>query len=164
MTSFVDWTTLFINYLKLLSFKPQKAHQHSLNEVAMNKINQNFQIAIASLVGLITLTIVQIMALFAKVEPHPPDFVGPFLGAVAALGLICLVLVYGRNRVGIAISIFFSVLNIPNVGLHKLWIHPAANVLWPIIILGSVLIVTLFVFSIILWKKERLDSNQLELA
>jgi hypothetical protein len=64
----------------------------------MNKIDQNFQIVLASLVGLITLTIIQLMALFAKVEPHPPDFVGPFLGAVTALGLVCLVLVYGRNR------------------------------------------------------------------
>ncbi len=160
MTSFVDWTILFINYVKLFSFKLQKAHQHSLKEVVMNKVNQNFQIALASLVGLIALTIVQLMALFAKVEPHPPDFVGPFLGAVAALGLVCLVLLYGRNRVGIAISILFSILNIPNVGLHKLLIHPAANVLWPIIILGSVLLVALFVSSIILWKKG--DSIQIK--
>ncbi len=128
----------------------------------MNKINQKFQIALASLVGLIALTIVQLMALFAKVEPHPPEFVGPFLGAVLALGLVCLVLVYGRSRVSIATLILFSVLNIPSVGLQKLWTHPAANVLWPVIILGSVLIVALVVSSIILWKKERMDSKQTE--
>ena len=123
----------------------------------MNRENLNLQIAMASLVGLLTLTVVQIMALFAKVEPHPPEFVGPFLGAVAALGFVCIVLMYGKSRLGIALSILFSVINIPNVGLHKLWTHPAANVLWPIVILGSVLIVALLFSSIILWKKN--NSN-----
>ena len=125
----------------------------------MNRENLNFQIAIASLVGLLALTVVQIMALFAEVEPHPPEFVGPFLGAVVALGFVCIVLIYGKSRVGIALSILFSVTNIPNVGLHKLWTHPAANVLWPIVILGSVLIVALLVSSIILLRKEQLNST-----
>ena len=35
----------------------------------MNRADLNFQIAMASLVGLLALTVVQIMALFAKVEP-----------------------------------------------------------------------------------------------
>jgi hypothetical protein len=124
----------------------------------MNRADLNFQIGMASLVGLLALTVVQIMALFAKVEPHPPEFVGPFLGAVAALGFVCIVLMYGKSRVGIVSSILFAVTNIPGVGLHKLWTHPAANVLWPVVILGSVLIVALLVSSIILWKNWQLDS------
>ncbi len=115
-------------------------------------------IAMASLLALLTLTAVQIMALFAKVEPHPPEFVGPFLGAVAALGFVCIVLMYGKSRVGIVSSILFAVTNIPSVGLHKLWTHPAANVLWPIVILGSILVVALLVSSIILWKKKQFIS------
>lgn len=120
----------------------------------MDRANLNLQIAMASLVGLLALTVVQIMALFAKVEPHPPEFVGPLLGAVASLGFVCIVLMYGKSKVGIALSILFSLANIPNVGLHKLWTHPAANVLWPVVVLGSILILALLVSSIYLWKKS----------
>lgn len=118
----------------------------------MDTKQRNYQIAMASLAGLLTLTAIQLMALFAGVKPHPPEFVGPFLGTVLSIGIVCTVLVYGKSKIGNAFSLVFSIANIPNVGLHKLWSHPDANILWPVVILGSLLVLTLFVSSIRLLK------------
>ena len=42
--------------------------------------NQNL---IVSLIGILTIDIVLLLALFAEVDPHPPGFLGPFIGAMS---------------------------------------------------------------------------------
>jgi hypothetical protein len=59
----------------------------------MNQQSKENQNLIVSLIGLLTIDIVLLLALFAEVDPHPPGFLGPFIGAMISLGVISVVLI-----------------------------------------------------------------------
>ena len=117
-----------------------------------SKENQNL---IVSLIGLLTIDIVLLLALFAEVEPHPPGFLGPFIGAMVSLGVISVVLALWERKIGLISAIIFGCMNILSVGPQKYFYDPNAEAVTPIIILGTILIVALFYSILLVRKRER---------
>jgi hypothetical protein len=115
----------------------------------MKKENQNL---IVSIIGILTIDIVLLIALFAQVEPHPPGFLGPFIGAMITLGIISVVLAFWERKIGLISAGTFGGLNILAVGPQKYFIDPNGETVVPIIIIGTILIGALF-YSI--WRLGR---------
>lgn len=120
--------------------------------------NQNL---IASIIGILTIDIVLLIALFAEVDPHPPGSLGPFIGAMISLGIISLVLVFWERKIGLISAIIFGCLNILAVGPQKYFLDPNGQAVIPIIILGTILIGTLF-YSILLVRKKDVSLASIE--
>ena len=99
-----------------------------------SKENQNL---IVSLIGLFTIDIVLLAALFAQVDPHPPGFLGPFIGAMISLGVISVVLALWERKIGLITAIVFGCLNILAVGPQKFFYDPNAMSVVPVIILAN---------------------------
>ena len=59
----------------------------------MTPISEEDQNLTVSLMGLLTIDIVLLCALFSQVDPHPPGYLGPFIGTMISLGTISLALV-----------------------------------------------------------------------
>lgn len=123
-----------------------------------SKENQNL---IVSLIGLLTIDIVLLLALFAEVEPHPPGFLGPFIGAMISLGIISVVLALWERKIGLISSIIFGCFNILAVGPQKYFFDPNGTAVFPIIILGTILIGILF-YSILLIRKKGVSPASLD--
>jgi hypothetical protein len=119
-----------------------------------SKENQNL---LVSLIGLLTIDIILLFALFAQIEPHPPGYLGPFIGAMVSLGIVSVVLVYWDRKIGLVSAIIFGCVNILAVGPQKYLLDPNGVAIVPIIIFGTVLIVTLF-YSILLVSKKDVSS------
>ncbi len=105
-----------------------------------------------------TIDIVLLIALFAEVDPHPPGFLGPFIGAMITLGVISLILVLWERKIGQISAIIFGCLNILAVGPQKFFFDPNGIAVVPIIILGTILIGTLF-YSIVLVRKKGVSPS-----
>jgi hypothetical protein len=123
-----------------------------------SKENQNL---IVSIIGILTIDIVLLIALFAKVDPHPPGSLGPLIGAMISLGIISLVLAFWERKIGLISAMIFGCLNILAVGPQKLFFDPNGQAVVPIIILGTILIGTLF-YSILLVRKEGISPSSLD--
>ena len=119
----------------------------------MNPQNKEHQNLIGSLLGLLTIDVVLLIALFAQVDPHPPGTLGPFIGAMVSLGVISVVLALWGRKIGLLSAITFGCLNILAVGPQKYFYDPNAMAVTPIIILGTILIGTLFYSILLVWKK-----------
>ena len=115
-----------------------------------SKENQNL---IVSLIGLLTIDIILLLALLAQIDPHPPGFLGPFIGAMVSLGVISVVLIFWERKIGLISAIIFGCLNILAVGPQKYFFDPNGTAVIPIIILGTILIGTLFYSILIVGKK-----------
>jgi hypothetical protein len=109
---------------------------------------------IVSLIGLLTIDIVLLLALFAEVDPHPPGFLGPFIGAMVSLGVISVVLALWERKIGLISAIIFGCMNILAVGPQKYFFDPNAELVVPVIILGTILIGALFYSILLVGKKE----------
>ncbi len=120
-----------------------------------SKENQNL---IVSIIGILTIDIVLLIALFAEVDPHPPGFLGPLIGAMISLGIISLVLAFWERKIGLITAIIFGCINILAVGPQKYFFDPNGQVVIPIIILGTILIGTLF-YSILLVRKKGVSPS-----
>lgn len=116
-----------------------------------SKENQNL---IVSLIGLLTIDIVLLLALFAEVDPHPPGSLGPFIGAMISLGVVSVVLVLWERKIGLISAIVFGCVNILAVGPQKFFFDPNGNEVAAVIILGTILIGTLFYSILLISKKE----------
>jgi hypothetical protein len=103
--------------------------------------NQNLMV---SLIGLLTIDIVLLLALFAQVDPHPPGFLGPFIGAMISLGVISVILVFWERRIGLVAAATFGCVNILAVGPQKFFFDPNGQEVIPVIVLGTILIAVLF--------------------
>ena len=90
----------------------------------MNQQNKENQNLIASLIGLLTIDIILLLALFAEVDPHPPGFLGPFIGAMVSLGIISVVLTLWKRKIGLISAIIFGCMNILAVGPQKYFYDP----------------------------------------
>ena len=123
-----------------------------------SKENQNL---IVSLIGLLTIDIVLLLALFAEVDPHPPGSLGPFIGAMISLGIISLVLAFWERKIGLISAIIFGCINILAVGPQKYFFDPNGTSVTPIIILGTILIGTLF-YSILLVRKKDVSPASID--
>ena len=121
--------------------------------MSKNQIRKENQNLLASLIGLLTIDIVLLLALFAEVDPHPPGSLGPFIGATISLGVISLALALWERKIGLISSTIFGCLNILAVGPQKYFYDPNAIAVTPIIILGTILIGALF-YSILLVRKQ----------
>jgi hypothetical protein len=116
-----------------------------------SKEDQNL---IVSLMGLLTIDIVLLLALFAEVDPHPPGSLGPFIGAMISLGVISVVLVVWGRKIGILSAIVFGCLNILAVGPQKFFFDPNGSEVAAVVILGTILIGALFYSVLLIRKKE----------
>ncbi|MCK5254339.1 MAG: hypothetical protein KAQ96_15385 [Thermoplasmata archaeon] len=126
----------------------------------MDQISNENQNLIVSLIGLLTIDIVLLSALFAQVDPHPPGYLGPFIGAMVTMGVITIVLVLWDREVGHISAVIFGCMNILAVGPQKLVFDPNGMAVVPIIILGTMLIGALF-YSILLIRREGVTSSSL---
>ena len=123
-----------------------------------NTENQNL---IISIIGILTIDIVLLIALFAQVEPHPPGFLGPFIGAMVTLGIISVVLAFWERKIGLISAGTFGCLNIFAVGPQKYFSDSNGEVVVPIIILGTILIGTLF-YSILQVGKKSVSPSSID--
>jgi hypothetical protein len=123
-----------------------------------NRENQNL---IASIIGILTIDIVLLVALFAQVEPHPPGYLGPFIGAMISLGVISLVFAFWERKIGLISAFVFGCLNILAMGPQKYFFDPNGEAVIPIVILGTILIGTLFI-SILLVRKRDMSPASLD--
>ena len=127
----------------------------------MNQQSKENQNSIVSLIGLFTIDVVLLLALFAEVDPHPPGFLGPFIGAMISLGVISVALALWERKIGLISAIIFGGMNIMAVGPQKYFFDPNGTTVIPIIILGTILIGTLF-YSILLVRKKGFSSASLD--
>jgi len=127
----------------------------------MNQQSKENQNLIVSLMGLFTIDVVLLFALFAEVDPHPPGFLGPFIGAMISLGAISVVLALWERKIGLMSATIFGGMNIMAVGPQKYFFDPNGMTVVPIIILGTILIGTLF-YSILLVRKMGVSSASLD--
>jgi hypothetical protein len=102
--------------------------------------NQNL---IVSIIGLLTIDIVLLIALFAQVEPHPPGFLGPFIGTMVTLGVITVILAFWERKLALLSAAAFGCVNVLAVGPQKFFFDPNGTQVIPVIILGTFLIVSL---------------------
>jgi hypothetical protein len=129
--------------------------------IAMNQQSKENQNLIVSIIGLLTIDIVLLLALFAEVDPHPPGYLGPFIGAMISLGVISVVLILWERKIGLISAIIFGSINILAVGPQKYLLDPNGTAVVPILILGTILIGILF-YSIRLGGKKGVSPASLD--
>ncbi len=127
----------------------------------MNTPSEERQNVMVSVLGLLTIDIVLLLALFAQVDPHPPGNLGPFIGAMITLGIISLVLALWERTIGLIAAFIFGCLNIMAVGPQKLIFDPNGEAVFPVIVLGTILIGALF-YSILLVRKMDVPPAHLD--
>jgi hypothetical protein len=121
----------------------------------MEKPSWNIQAAVTSLAGLVVLNCVLLGSLWAQVEPHPPARVGPFIAASLTLTVISIPLVWWRNKkIGYIISIIVGVLGLVSFSPLKFFYDESAGQVFPVIIVGTVLVVVLLIASITGLRKK----------
>ena len=98
------------------------------------------QALFSSLLGLLVFNTVMLLALFAQVAPNPPGRFGPYIGSTLALAAMALPLISWQNRWGLIPASLAALMRLPSPGPHKLFLEPAAVLLWPVILPGAVLI------------------------
>lgn len=101
---------------------------------------RRYHLAIAALAGLTLLAVVMFVAMLAGAQPHPPATRGPYLGAVAALGVASVCLLLAREPAGRWLGVLTALAYLPATGPHKFWTEPAAQALAPLILTGSLLV------------------------
>jgi hypothetical protein len=117
----------------------------------LSEVNENL---IVSIIGLLTIDIVLLLALFAQVDPHPPGFLGPFIGAMVTLGVISVVLTSWERKIGLVLAVIFGGMNCLAVGPQKFFFDPNGEAVVPVIIIGTILIGTMF-YSVLLIKNKK---------
>lgn len=115
------------------------------------QLNQS-QALFSSLIGLLVLNAVMLLALFAQVAPNPPGKFGPFIGATISLAAMALPLISWQNRWGLLPALLAALMSLLSLGPHKLFLEPTAALLWPVILLGSVLILLVVVSGVSYWR------------
>ena len=119
--------------------------------MANRRLNQS-QALFSSLLGLLVLNAVMLLALFAQVAPNPPGRFGPYIGTTIALAAMALPLITWQNRWGLLPALLAALMSMLSLGPHKLFFEPAAVLLWPVILLGSVLIILVAVSGVGYWR------------
>jgi hypothetical protein len=126
----------------------------------MSNISNEKQNLLVSLIGLLTIDMVLMGALFAQVDPHPPGYLGPFIGAMVTMGVITVVLVWWDREAGQLSAVVYACMNFLAVGPQKLVFDPNGQQVVPIIVLGTTLIVVL-IHSILSIRRGDVASSSL---
>lgn len=127
----------------------------------MKKLNSTAQLAVAALSGIIVLHIVMLLALFSQIEPRPPNFVGPLIGATIALSVFTVLLIllqHNGRLIAVAISMLMA---LPAVGPHKFLTESDPLVLAPMILTGTSFLIIL-IFYLVKNVRQRGISNSAE--
>lgn len=107
--------------------------------------------------GLLTLAVQDFLlmaALFSQVQPHPPENVGPFIGALLALTLRAAWSLRTPGRWSHALAAAVALAHLPNFGPHK-FLLPQAGVIWPMVTLGLVMLTQVAVLAGARWWQQR---------
>lgn len=103
----------------------------------MNNLNDRTQLVIAALIGLIIMHMVMLGALFSGVEPKPPAFFGPFIGATIAAAAATIFLLLTQHKYQVHAVLLVLLMALPGVGPQKIFIEPDILILSPIVLLGT---------------------------
>ena len=114
----------------------------------MKTLNSTTQLAVASLLGLVILHLVQLGALFAQLELSPPMFVGPLIGTAVAIQAATIPLILWQHKSRLLWIIAVVLTTIPSVGPQKFIIEPEALILSPMIIMGTIFMTVLIVYAV----------------
>ena len=111
-------------------------------------------LALGSLSGIFTLKLVMLAGLYSRTPPFPPEFLSPFIGATLALAALSAVLLITKSKHFFIPTIAFAAASLLSYGPHKLYpgSHPfffaQTPSVYPAIVVGSALILTLIVSSL----------------
>jgi hypothetical protein len=114
---------------------------------------------LVTLIGLLTIDIVLLLALFAQVDPHPPGFLGPFIGAMITLGIISVMLTFWERRIGLVAALIYGCANVLAVGPQKFFFDPNGQEVVPVVVLGTILIGALFYSVLQVWREGEQPSS-----
>lgn len=99
-----------------------------------------------ALSGLVVLHAVMLMAMLARVEPHPPFSIapfalGPFLGATIA---VCVMAFQTGcdSRASVALTLLACALSLVSFGPHK-WFDPSFSQIWPGVVAAQACVVAI---------------------
>jgi len=98
--------------------------------------------ATAALATLIVLQAVMLSALYAGVEPHPPEAtplfgIAPFIGASASLALAAIIVHPVTTGAGRALSVLAALAALVSFGPQK-YLDAQFGLIWPAVILGQI--------------------------
>ena len=104
----------------------------------MHKLSSTAQLTIAALTALLILHVVMLLALFSGVDPKPPAFFGPFIGATIAVSAFTIPLVMWQHKYRLLGTGAVLLMAFVGVGPHKIVTEPDILVLSPIVTMGTV--------------------------
>ncbi|MFZ5780304.1 MAG: hypothetical protein ACOY4R_08930 [Pseudomonadota bacterium] len=98
--------------------------------------------AVAALASLIVLQAVMLLALYAKVEPHPPATIplfgiAPFLGAALAAATAALIIGPARGLSGRGLSLSAAAMALGSFGPQK-YFDAQFPTIWPAVLAGQI--------------------------
>lgn len=98
--------------------------------------------AVAALASLIVLQAVMLLALYAKVEPHPPATIplfgiAPFLGAALAAATAALIIGPARGLSGRGLSLSAAAMALASFGPQK-YFDAQFPTIWPAVLAGQI--------------------------
>ena len=102
----------------------------------MKNLNSASQLAIASLIGLAILHLVQLGAIFAQLELSPPLFVAPLIGTAISIQLATIPLLVYQHKSRFWWMAAVILTAIPSVGPQKFF-SADALILSPMIVCGT---------------------------
>lgn len=98
--------------------------------------------ASAGLTALIVLQIVMLLALYARVEPHPPAAtplfgIAPFLGAALATAAAALIVGPSCGMTGRGLSVLAAAMALISFGPQK-YLDAQFSLIWPAVLAGQI--------------------------
>lgn len=98
--------------------------------------------AVAALTSLTILQVIMLLALYARVEPHPPATIplfgiAPFLGAALAAATAALIIGPARNMTGRGLSLLAAAMALVSFGPQK-YFDAQFPMIWPAVIAGQI--------------------------
>lgn len=98
--------------------------------------------AVAALTSLIVVQVIMLLALYARVEPHPPAVtplfgIAPFLGVALATAMAALIIGPTRSKSGRGLSLLAAAMALVSFGPQK-YFDAQFAMIWPAVIAGQV--------------------------
>jgi hypothetical protein len=94
-----------------------------------------------------------LLAGWSRLQPHPPESVMPFIGALAAASLRVAIGTGSAGRTVAAQAALLALLHLANFGPHKLFApHPSA--IAPMVIVGLWMIGQVMAGAVLAWKRR----------
>jgi len=119
----------------------------------MTALTKSRQLLVSCLVGILAMNGVVLGALFNQAPPVPPAEFGPFIGATLALAAAVIplcVLGHPAGRIG---AVLVGLMSVPTMGPHKFFLAPQPLVHAPVILVGTLLVVTVVWAAVSGWHR-----------